>query len=366
MASPIDTPQDKGEYKANIDMSTASAIRLQIEAALAHRIPSALTPAPKAIRPVRSTGVEAVDALLEGGLPIGAITEMAGPECSGRTSLALSLLAGIGRAGGVVAWIDVSDGLHPESAAAAGVELSRLLWVRCGAGGERAVERSATGEAFRLPEKYWIAAPATQGLHWGGCGGHPRMEMRGLAEAVHGLLQEDGIAPRCAETQRRARSVPEEIPTTRVPLVPATRPESRVARPWMRMEQALRVADLLLQGGGFGAIVLDMASIAREHALRVPLATWFRYRAAAERTQSILLLLTQDSCAKSSAELLLRFEPGKPLDDEATVFSGIEHRLEVERRRFMQVATNVIPMRKPPQRADGAQWSSRSAWASPR
>ena len=58
-------------------------------------------------------------------------------------------------------------------------------------------------------------------------------------------------------------------------------------KPWARIEQALRVTDLLLQAGGFSAIVLDMASIAPEYVSRVPLATWFRYRAAAERTQAV-------------------------------------------------------------------------------
>jgi hypothetical protein len=76
--------------------------------------------------------IQCVDELLDGGLPLGAITEIAGPECSGRTSLSLSVLAGLTQASKVCAWIDVSDGLDPESAAAAGVELSRLLWVRCG------------------------------------------------------------------------------------------------------------------------------------------------------------------------------------------------------------------------------------------
>jgi recombination protein RecA len=54
-------------------MSSASTIRLQIEAALAHRMPSALTPAPRLIRPVASTGIPSVDQLLEGGLPLGAV-----------------------------------------------------------------------------------------------------------------------------------------------------------------------------------------------------------------------------------------------------------------------------------------------------
>ena len=93
-------------------------------------------------------------------------------------------------------------------------------------------------------------------------------------------------------------------------------------KPWARIEQALRVTDLLLQAGGFSAIVLDMASISAEYVSRVSLATWFRYRAAGERTQAIFLLLTQYSCAKSSGELLLRFKPGEARGDEAAVFRG--------------------------------------------
>src|SRR5215813_8822136 len=107
-------------------------IRAQINAALADRIPSALSPQPRVIREVAQTGVEAIDALLDGGLPLGAITEMVGPESSGRTSVVLSFLARMTQAGRVCAWVDVSDMLHPESAAAAGVDLSRLLWIRCG------------------------------------------------------------------------------------------------------------------------------------------------------------------------------------------------------------------------------------------
>jgi recombination protein RecA len=37
------------------------------------------------MRPVAGTGIEALDEILEGGLPIGAISELVGPECSGRT-----------------------------------------------------------------------------------------------------------------------------------------------------------------------------------------------------------------------------------------------------------------------------------------
>ena len=102
-------------------MPSASAIRLQIESALAARIPSALTPAPRIVRPVAPTGIDALDELLRGGLPVGAITELIGPECSGRTSVALSFVAGMTQAGRVCAWLDVSNALDPASAAAAGV-----------------------------------------------------------------------------------------------------------------------------------------------------------------------------------------------------------------------------------------------------
>ena len=88
-------------------MTSASALRLQIESTLSRKIPSALTPAPKMMRPVAATGIEPLDDVLRGGLPIGAMSEMVGPECSGRTSVALSFLAQMTQAGKVCCWIDV-------------------------------------------------------------------------------------------------------------------------------------------------------------------------------------------------------------------------------------------------------------------
>jgi hypothetical protein len=58
-----------GEYKAKT-MNSATALRSQIEAALADRIPSALTPSAKTVREVVSTGIAAIDAVLNGGLPV--------------------------------------------------------------------------------------------------------------------------------------------------------------------------------------------------------------------------------------------------------------------------------------------------------
>ena len=211
-----------------------------------------------------------------------------------------------------------------------------------------------------------IPPPVKQGLHGGGCGGHPRNETKDLAASVTGLLRPEVLAPRCAEPQRRVKTVRETFAASPQPNLPGRDVRFNPSKPWARIEQALRVTDLLLQAGGFSAIVLDMASIAPEHASRVPLATWFRYRAAAERTQASFLLLTQHPCAKSSGELLFKFQPGEVRRDETTVFTGIEHRLEVERRRFTQAPANVIPLRKPPQRANAAQCKSQTTWTGAR
>jgi hypothetical protein len=58
------------------------------------------------------------------------LSEISGPLSSGRTSLALALLARATRAGGIAAVVDAADAFDPPSAEAAGVALERVLWVR--------------------------------------------------------------------------------------------------------------------------------------------------------------------------------------------------------------------------------------------
>lgn len=229
-----------GEYKAN--MPSAVTIRHQIESVLARKVPSALSPAPRIIRPTQATGVESLDRLLEGGLPVGAITELVGRECSGRTSLALSLSAQITQSGRVCVWIDVSDTFHPESAAAVGIDLKRLLWIRCGIARSTNTQNSSSSPSVALPPKYFVPAPIKKGLHGGSFGPHPRTEVKGMSDAVGGFLK-PAIAPRCAEPQRREpvqvhRFVPDPLPQPRQ-LLRRGRPD----RPLTRIEQALRVTD---------------------------------------------------------------------------------------------------------------------------
>ena len=104
-------------------MSTAAALRLQIEDALATRFPAALTPIARTIREVAATGIPAADTQLEGGLPVGAISELVGPECSGRTSLALAFVARRTAGGQVCAWIDADDAFDPADAKTALIEV---------------------------------------------------------------------------------------------------------------------------------------------------------------------------------------------------------------------------------------------------
>jgi recombination protein RecA len=81
------------------------------------------------LRPL-STGIEAVDALLDGGFPRGALSEIHGPASSGRTGVLLALLARTTHRGALAAAVDPLDRLDPASASAAGADLSRLLWLR--------------------------------------------------------------------------------------------------------------------------------------------------------------------------------------------------------------------------------------------
>jgi hypothetical protein len=71
--------------------------------------------------------------------PRGRISEIVGARSHGRTSLLHALLAASARQGEHAALVDSADGFDPVSAAAAGVELSRLLWVRCGGNVEHAM-----------------------------------------------------------------------------------------------------------------------------------------------------------------------------------------------------------------------------------
>lgn len=247
-------------------MPASATLRLQIERSLEARFPAALTPVPRTIRETAATGIAAVDELLDGGFPVGAISELVGPSCSGRTSLALAFLAERTAEERFCAWVDAEDAFDPESAAASGVLLEQLLWVRCG-GAKKEREKN-----------------------------------------------------------------------------------------WTRLEQALKATDLLLQAGGFAAIVLDLAGIDPAEGMRIPLATWFRYRQAADRTRCSLLVLGRASYAQSSAAMVLDAEPMRLEEVGGTMLHAGAFALSRRRQRFPQQWNNA---RKPPT----STWTASAPWA---
>lgn len=81
--------------------------------------------------------------------PAGRLSEIVGPRSSGGSSLLLALIARATAAGGQVALVDCADAFDAASAMASGVELSRLLWVKCGGQLESALR--ATDLLARCP-----------------------------------------------------------------------------------------------------------------------------------------------------------------------------------------------------------------------
>ena len=127
------------------------------------------------------------------------------------------------------------------------------------------------------------------------------------------------------------------------------------SKPWTRLDQALRATDLLLQAGGFAVIVLDLGNMEPAHAMRIPLATWFRFRQAADRTRCSLVVLGKAAYAQSSAAVVLESTPFQPESVDETVWRGCKFEVRRGRQRF---TSQLATARKPPASA----WSATSAW----
>jgi hypothetical protein len=110
--------------------SFLAALRSKIELDLRGRVLSPFNYRDRNVFEIVSTGIPEIDAAV-GGLPRGAMTEICGPPCSGRTSLLISALAARTRDGEACALVDARDSFDPYLASAAGVALKQLLWVRC-------------------------------------------------------------------------------------------------------------------------------------------------------------------------------------------------------------------------------------------
>ena len=106
------------------------ALRASLPAELAERLRAGAAPSDASALPRLATGIATLDALLGGGFPRGRVSEITGPLSSGRTALAHALVAAATRNGEIAAVVDAADAFDPETAAAAGIDLSRVLWAR--------------------------------------------------------------------------------------------------------------------------------------------------------------------------------------------------------------------------------------------
>lgn len=238
-------------------MPPSATLRAFVESSLGEHLSSTLLLREKTAPLTVSTGVAALDAVT-GGLPRGALSEITGPPSSGRTGVMLAALAGATRRDEACALVDASDSFDPASATMAGVDLDRLLWVRC------SEERSSL-----------------------------------------------------RKNQRRTALG--------------------------RLEQVLKVTDLLLQGGGFGMVVLDLGDLPAASARRVPLTSWFRFRRAVEPTATVLLVIEREPCAKTCASLVVRLQRTAVCARDASPLPETEfHGWKVPKRAEPAVPSNSI------------------------
>ena len=117
--------------------------------------------------------------------------------------------------------------------------------------------------------------------------------------AVSGIHLEKLLWVRCTEhspQRQRGTEKKRQIQQSRQRVNPAE----------LCLEQVLRTTDLLLESGGFGLIVLDLADLPFQVCRRIPLTTWFRFRRAVEHKPAILLVLDRQPVTGSCASVVLK------------------------------------------------------------
>ncbi|MBI2149222.1 MAG: hypothetical protein HYU27_01275 [Acidobacteria bacterium] len=216
-------------------------LRARLESALGERIPSPFTDLDQRVLESAPTGIAPLDART-GGLPRGAITEIFGPRSSGRTSAMVSILAEATAHDEVCALVDGNDAFDPGSGLAAGLDLDRLLWVRC-----------------------------------------------------------------------------------------------------HKHDQVLKSTDLLLQGGGFGRVVMDLTDLPLPHVRSIPPAAWFRFQRAIEKTPTALIVMSPENIVKSAAALALRMEQRG--SEWSTLLDAVDLNVEIVRARRARRANSKFEFR---------------------
>src|SRR5437588_10150410 len=79
------------------------------------------------------------------------------------------------------------------------------------------------------------------------------------------------------------------------------------------MEQALKCADMLAHGGGWGAIILDLSDISVEWVRRLPVSYWYRFRRAVEHSPTVFVVMEREPFVKACASMAIELLPAKPV-----------------------------------------------------
>ena len=290
-----------------------------------------------------SSGIPQLD-LLTGGLARGCLTEICGTASSGRTSVLLFALARATQRGEVCALVDASDAFDPASAAAAGMEMSRLLWVRCGEKYPSRKQPSAALAGCRGTDDSYQGMPSGDSYR----GMPPGDSYQGMPSGIPQVAENECGFSRCGSTRWKNPK--------------GQRWESQLG-------QMLKVTDLLLQSNGFGMIVLDLGDVPVPSARRIPLASWFRFRRAVEHTPTALLVLEQQPIAGSCSSVLVKVSgvrsqvSGKKLASLSSQFSAnrLAHAELLDQFEIRAELIRSRLERKPAQSA--ASFSSRAKWA---
>ena len=250
-----------------------SALRARkLDRTLTTTLPSLEWADPSCLLPME---IPLVDACLRGGLPRGQLSELTGACSSGRMTLLLRLMAAATRRGEIAALVDTHDRLDVASAAAAGVDLDRLLWIR---------------------------------------GSDSGLGARGSETQI--------TRTENARTRNMAARIPD--PESRIP-----DPESRVPSP---VDRALKALNLVLQAGGFGIVAIDLADVPAATLRQIPFTTWPRVQRVIEGSDTACVLVTPEPLARSAGGLTLSLEGRSTwagASDRSHLLKGLDVRVRV-------------------------------------
>ncbi len=232
------------------------------------------------------TGWPSVDAALGGGFPRGECSEIAGPASSGRTSVLCALMAAAAARGEVMALVDTLDCFDPVSAAAMGMDLSRLLWVR--------------GTAIPVPlarhRREVRGAGARLASAW----------FRGRGTAA---WADEVVVSRCVASRRPfgewGRQAPQD---ERGPLLGGGGQWGDGEVLERVLDRAIKSFGLVLQSGGFGVVALDLADVPMRAVKRLPFTTWLRAQRLIEGRDTVGIVIAREPIARSARGVTVRLD----------------------------------------------------------